>query len=173
MCVYAYTHVYTHIYTCVCVHMCACLCCGPEYIRIYGDQRSLLGSILSSHLPGFLRESLIISLSAAHWLADQWAPVSCLSLSLQHRDRNNTSLCLAFSHGFWGWNSGLLDSRLQCIIWKITHVSWWPCRDGKPRQWRRKAGFRTCLAHASHCQTPIISVLTFATSAPFPKGKQE
>lgn len=98
-CSYIYTtHVYIYIQAHICVHMCVC---GPVYIRIYGDQRSLLGDVLSSHPPGFLREGLIISLSDAHWLADQWALVFCLSLSLQHWDRKNTSRYLAFSHGFW------------------------------------------------------------------------
>lgn len=123
MCVYKYTHIYTytHVFVCTCVRVCVY---GPVYIRIYGYQRSLLGGVLSNHPPGFLREGLIISLSDAHWLADQWVLVFCLSLSLQHWDCKNTSLCLAFPHGFWEWNSGLLASReaLHQLSYRISSV---------------------------------------------------
>lgn len=106
---------------CLCAHVCVCVC---MVLCTYGDQRSLLGGVLSNHPPGFLREGLIISLSDAHWLADQWVLVFCLSLSLQHWDCKNTSLCLAFSHGYWGWNSGLLASRqaLHQLSYRISSV---------------------------------------------------
>lgn len=106
--VFKHAALYIHIHTyCVCVGGWSCVhmeLCRPEVTLGWCSPQS------STWL--FERGSLSIwcSLGRRGWLAGQWVPVFCLSLSPQHWDYKSTSLWLAVSRGLWGWNSGLLAS---------------------------------------------------------------
>lgn len=99
--VYTYTYILCVCVGWSCVHM---ELCRPEVTLGWCSPKS------STWL--FERGSLSIwcSLGRRGWLAGQWVPVFCLSLSPQHWDYKSTTLWLALSRGLWGWNSGLLAS---------------------------------------------------------------